>query len=387
MSKPRICVVGGGALGLASAVFLGRRGLNDVTVLEGAHIASGSSGLSVGVIETQYLEPLDIELRVQSMSFFKELERERGLDIVHNGYLRLARDQGALEAAERSVEIQHRLGVGDARVLDRGEIEALIPDMRCDDISGGLFGPSDGFIDGHLYCNILAELAMEHGARLLTRQRVVGSALRNGVHELRTERGDRFEADFVVNAAGAWGGQVAEILGGTMALVPQRHQATMVSIPQKLDYLMPSVMDYIPHSGNNGLYFRHEREGQLIAGLHTEEVQHGVPDPDSYARGADQEFLEVVAEKLLYRLPAFSEAGLGNGWAGLYPVSPDGMPQVGPNPGAETVISAGGAGGSGIQLSPVIGEMVAECIVDGEPKAVAGADRLLPGRESLVRAA
>ncbi len=121
----------------------------------------------------------------------------------------------------------------------------------------------------------------------------------------------------------------------------------------------------------------------MIAGLHSEEALAGVDDPDSYARAADPEFLEALATRLAARLPSLAAARLAHGWAGLYPVSPDGLPQVGPVPGCPTVILAAGAGGSGIQLSPVIGELVADWILVGEPLACAGAERLAPGRESL----
>src|SRR5690606_4264227 len=134
----------------ATAHFL-REGGAKVTVLEADHVASGSSGLSVGIIETQYIEPLDIALRVDAMGFFAKLEADHGLEITRNGYLRLVRDEASLEAARSSVEIQRSLGVEDATVLDRDEVQKLVPQMRCDDVVAGLWGPSDGFIDGHLY--------------------------------------------------------------------------------------------------------------------------------------------------------------------------------------------------------------------------------------------
>jgi len=80
-----VCVVGAGAVGLASALALARRGASAVRVIEAHHPASGSSGLSVGIVETQYLDPLDIELRVVSMRIFDRLEHEHGLRIVRNG--------------------------------------------------------------------------------------------------------------------------------------------------------------------------------------------------------------------------------------------------------------------------------------------------------------
>jgi sarcosine oxidase subunit beta len=125
------------------------------------------------------------------------------------------------------------------------------------------------------------------------------------------------------------------------------------------------------------LYFRHEGSGRLIAGLHGEEASARSVDPDSYVRQADEGFLEELARKLSSRLPGLTAATLAGGWAGLYPVSVTGRPLVGPVPGMP-VIAAGGAGGSGIQLSPVLGELVADWVVHGEPRAVAGAGQLRP---------
>lgn len=387
MASPRICIVGAGAVGLASALQLARRGVTDVTVLEAEHPAAGSSGLSVGIIETQYVTPLDIELRVRAMRFFAELERDHGLDVTRNGYLRVAHTEEILAGFERSVEIQRELGVADAAVLDRAGVAATVPDMRSDDVLGGLWGPSDGFIDGHLYCALLVEMAASLGVRVLGRHRV--NEVRDapgGGHVVRTSK-DEFPCDVVVNAAGAWAGRVGELLGVATPLEPQRHQAVVVHLAEALSYTMPSVMDYTPHTGESGLYFRHERPGQLIAGVHSEEALDTVSNPDEYARSADAEFLEEVAAKITDRLPTLSEASLAHGWAGLYPVSRDGVPQVGPNPGRESVISATGAGGSGIQLSPVIGELVADWIVDGEPRAVSAGRELAPGRASLQQTA
>src|SRR5207253_11394365 len=156
-------VVGAGALGLCTAFELTELGVTDVTVLERDHVASASSGLSVGIVETQYLEPLAIELRVHSMRFFARLEAEAGLSITRNGYLRLGRTADDLAAFERSVEIQRELGVDEARVLDQDGLRVAVPDLECADLAGGLFGPSDSYVDGHSYCMLLADLLRDRG--------------------------------------------------------------------------------------------------------------------------------------------------------------------------------------------------------------------------------
>ncbi len=365
MAAPSVAVIGGGAIGLSTALHLAELGADDVVVLERSHVAAESSGLSVGIIETQYVEPLDIELRVRSMELFRRLERDRGLHVVRNGYLRLVHSADRLPAFEASMELQRELGVADACVLDAAGVQELVPDLRCDDVAGGLWGPSDGYIDGHLYCSLLADLARAAGVRVRT-----GTAFSP----------DSLDCDVVVNAAGAWAGEVGALLGAPIPLLPQRHQAVVAHLAEPLPYVMPSVMDYMPHSGGFGLYFRHEQESQLVAGLHTEEPIHDVADPDAYNHSADLEFLAAVAELLAARLPGLPGVRLGHGWAGLYPVSPDGAPVVGPCDSSGRVFAAAGAGGSGLQISPLLGRLAAEWIVHGEPRSLPAAVALAPTR-------
>jgi sarcosine oxidase subunit beta len=375
---PSVCVIGAGAIGLCSALELARRGASAVTVIEARQIAAGSSGLSVGMVETQYLQPLDIELRVCSMRVFARLEREHGLRVTHNGYLRLGHDAEAQAAFARSAEVQRELGVHDASVLDREQVGALVPDMRVEDVQAGLWGPSDGYVDGQLYCGLLAELAVAAGVELRIGCELLGADTRDGGGLRLSTSAGPLECDVAVDAAGPWAGSVARLLGAEMELIPQRRQACVVRLARELSYTMPSVVDYTPGSGEPGLYFRHDGPGMLVAGLHADEPLGLAADPDSYARNADNEFLEALARALAERLPRLAGLQLTRGWAGLYPMSPSGKPQVGPAcDGDGTVIVVGG-GGAGIQLSPVLGELVADWVLCGEPRALAGAQALVP---------
>lgn len=356
-------------------------GADDVTVIDRGHVAGASSGLSVGIVETQYLDPLAIAIRVWSMRFLTALERERELRIVRNGYVRTAHSDAHLAAFEDSVEVQRGLGVPHSRVLDREELSRLVPDMECADLAGGLFGPRDGYLDGHLYCSLLADWLVERGVRLRTMTALEGhESAPDGRHRLTTSAGV-LECDYVVNAAGGWAGEVGALLGAPVPLLPERHQALHVRLGRELSYQMPSVMDYIPASGSLGLYFRDDGPGHLIAGLHTEEAADAVTDPGDAARRDVLEFTERVAERIAVRLPGLADAQLGDVWAGIYPMSPDGQPIVGPDPRCDTIVTVAGAGGSGVQSSPALGALAADWIVHGEPRAVPGAALLAPGRE------
>jgi glycine/D-amino acid oxidase-like deaminating enzyme len=379
----KVAVIGGGALGLAAAAELVKLGNGDVTVLERKQLASASSGLSVGMIEPQYVDLKSVELRAWSMHAFARLERERGLEITRCGYARVAHAAADLEAFERSVAYQHELGITDAVALDLEGLQRLVPDLDTEGMVGAMFGPSSGFIDGHQLCNIYADLVREGGGTVLTNAAVRGAEERpDGGWRLETAKGTA-DADVVVNAAGAWAQPVGELFGTKTVVLPQRHQALIAHLPRQLDYMMPMVMDYVPGSGEEGLYFRHETFDTMIAGLHTEDVLHDLVDPDNFRRRGEHKFMSEVAEQLLRRLPGLDGMRLGNAWAGIYPISPDGQPSVGPYGERPSVVAALGAGGSGLQSAPGIGRIVAEWIVHGESRTISAGDRLLPDRPSL----
>ena len=375
----RVCIVGGGAVGLACAAELTGLGC-EVVLIERDQLVSGSSGLSVGVYSRQYAARLEIALRVDAYERMCALEREHGLQIRRNGYLRLAHDSETLESFERGIELQHELGVPDSQALDADGLRKLIPELRADDLAGGMWGPSEGYLDGHELCMTYAEVATAGGAEIRIRAALTGVERSAGGGWRLTTTTGIVEADIVVNAAGAWADRVGELLGTPITIVPQRHQALIISTGRPLGRFMPFVMDYVPGSGEEGLYFRGERPDALIAGFHSNDLTAGESDdPDDPHRSVDPDHIEQVSSQLIDRLPGL-ELGFIGGWSGIYPVSADGQIVVGPFPDDPTVIAALGLDGVGIQLSPVVGRLVAEHIVFGEVRALPGTEALSPSR-------
>jgi len=269
--------------------------------------------------------------------------------------------------------------VSDCRVVAPDALRDLVPDLRVDDLAGGLFGPSDGYIDGHAYCDSLASTVRGRGGRILQDTELVGcDPLPGDGHRLTTSHGI-LDCDVVVNAAGGWAGRVGDILGAPIEILPQRHQALMGRLAHPLGYVMPSIMDYVPSSGGFGVYIRDDGPGRFIAGLHTEEVIRDIVDPDDHGRDAPDEYVDLVGERLAHRLPDLQDMRLGDVWAGIYPMRPDGRPVVGPHPGRESVVTIAGAGGSGLQSSPALGRIAAEWILDGGPVTIPAAVAFGPG--------
>jgi sarcosine oxidase subunit beta len=377
-----VAIIGGGAVGLSVAWHLVERGITDVVVLEGGEVvASGSSSRSAGFIESQYVDPLDIELRARSMHVFRRLQRDHGLEIKEIGYLRLAPNHEALEAFEASARLQHELGIDDAELLDTERVCHLVPWLRCDGIAGGLWGPRDGRIDGPAYCRLLAGLAEAGGAAVRTGARVLAASKTTAGWRLET--GDHVvESEVVVNAAGPWAAQVGELLGVDVPVVALRNQIGIWRLEQPLDRVLPMVMDYIPHTGARGLYVAtYDDANHVLAGLHSEEVDSEGVDPDGYDQSADADYLVDTRAALERRMPNLPLGEVERAWAGLYPVSPDGLPIVGPTRDDQSVVLAVGGGGSGIQLSPIMGSLAADWVAYGEPRSLSDGRLVATARE------
>ena len=187
----------------------------------------------------------------------------------------------------------------------------------------------------------------------------------DGSWTLETDNG-AYKADTVVNAAGPWARNVAELFG---APIPQNNQLRpkiKIQHDETLEQLLPFVMDYVPGSGVDGIYFRSETPNEMFVGIHTDESIQEERDPEQVLGAAPQEFIDRVMELLPTRLRLPKGIHLGRSWTGLYAISPDNKPIVTLHPAAANVVHVMGAGGSGIQLAPAMARMGAELAATGE---------------------
>jgi glycine/D-amino acid oxidase-like deaminating enzyme len=201
---------------------------------------------------------------------------------------------------------------------------------------------------------------------------------------LRTDKGD-VECDVVINAAGAWAPQIGRLLGHPALVNPEVHEVIRVKLPKKLGYVVPFVNFYMPGSTGEAVYFRQDGPDSLIAGMHTYGSVPGlfVKDPDNYNPPNGDDYLTTVAEKVYERLKV-DDLGFREGWFGLYPLSADGVFQVGPYADDPSVLVVAGLGGVGVTSGAILGALAAEWALLGEPVTVPSAVALLPDRKSLA---
>jgi sarcosine oxidase subunit beta len=366
--RARVVVIGGGAFGASCFYHLCARGVRDVVLLEQATLGSGSTGRSAAVVETQYLAPDQVALCARSMRVFRWLEREHALPFVHHGYLRLGHTDDVVGRFHASVAMQREHGITDATVLAPAEVTRIVPALRVDDLTGALWGPSDGYVDAVRYCELLAALGRAAGGRVVQGMRATGLRLRGGRVTAVEAEGEPIECETVVNASGAWARRLGRAAGLVLPVDGYRRQLVQFEPPRRLAAPVPMVIDYVPGVEAEGLYFRDDTPARLVAGLHWE--VHGdwerPEDPDAFRPAVDWDYAARVAEALAARYRGAGEFRVTGGWAGLYPLTPDSRPIVGPTPGVAGLYQALGGGGVGVQISPAIGAMVGDLITTGE---------------------
>ncbi len=350
-----IVIVGGGIMGASTAYYLAQRGCADVVILEKDLLAQASTGLSAGGIRQQFSHPANIRLSQEAVRVFERFEEEFGVDMEFRqvGYLFLAQSEDVWQEFLENVEIQRRHGV-PVEVLAPDEIKHRWPYLEVSDLRGGTFCPEDGYADPYMAAMGFANAARRLGVRIEEQTQVTGIMVRAGrVQGVETTRGQVL-APVVVNVAGPWGGEVAQMAGVPLPVLPYRRQVFMTQAFDRIPKPVPMILDIEP-----AFYFRGEGPGILMG-------MSDLGEPSTFHTHVDYGFLEQVIEAAVQRAPALEEAEILRGWGGLYAITPDDNPIIGGLPGADGLFCAIGFSGHGFQQAPTVGRILSELIVDGE---------------------
>ncbi|MDT7542760.1 MAG: hypothetical protein QOE33_2664 [Acidobacteriota bacterium] len=372
-----VVVIGGGIVGSSVAYHLTEMGCRDVLVLEREpHQGKGSTGKSMGGVRAQFSTPVNILMSLYSINFFAEFDEIVGhpADYRAHGYLFVATSRQHLDYLKANRERQTSLGVKNVELVSRDEIVEMLPQLRTDDVLGGTYCPTDGFVDPHSVMMGFMRRARERGARLWLDTSVNGIEVERGqVVAVETSRG-RIETRAVVNCAGAWAAGVARLAGATLPVEPLRRQLVPTEPFDQLPACFPMVIDM-----TTGFHFRREGAGILLAWNDPEETV-------GFKTEFDPSFVEKILTRAASRVPCLADAQVnaGRAWAGLYEMTPDHHAIIGESPDVRGLYFANGFSGHGVMHSPATGRITAEIILDGRATLLdatpLGAQRFAEGR-------
>jgi sarcosine oxidase subunit beta len=352
-----VAIVGGGIMGLALAYNLTERGVTDLVVLEGKHLAWGASGRNGGGIRAQWSTELNIRLMQESIEICGHFAQALGTNVWmrQGGYLFLAREAQTLSRMEPVIALQNRCDV-PTRLLSSAEVMNLVPELEVRAFAGAWYNPTDAIVFPWPFLWGYARAAARAGAEIHTFTPVTAIDRAGEAFVLTTPKG-KVRARRVIDAAGSWSPQVARLVGLELPTWPVRHEI-MSTEPLK-PFLKPmvSVID-------SGLYFSQSLRGEIVGGI-------TLPEPGSSGiqLGSRLEFLEAMAAGLTEAMPRLGEVKVVRQWAGPYDLTPDNSPIVGEAPGLPGFYLCSGFVGHGFMMAPVVARHYALHLTGGPTHA------------------
>lgn len=355
--SPDAVVVGGGVIGCSIAYHLALRGAR-VVVLERETLGSQSTGRCAGGVRRQFSSLPNVLLQQLSVRMLTGLEIETGVDpeFRHIGYLFVLTRKNDVEDFRKFLPMWKAAGVSDARWLDADEVRDLAPLVQGDDILGGTFCPSDGIASPHAVTLAYSGAARRLGVRFMEGVGVEGiTHKRSKVEAVHTPAGE-FPTHAVFNCAGAWAGGVGAMAGIDVPVKPYPRNIFVTDPMPGVSRRHPMTIDFA-----TSFYFHPEGDG-LLFGM-------GMPDEKpTFETEVDWGVLDAMAEVIDRRAPRLGTAGIQAAWAGLYEMTPDHQPILGPVDELEGFWCACGFSGHGFQQAPAVGYLLAQLFSGEEPE-------------------
>jgi sarcosine oxidase subunit beta len=357
-----VLIIGAGIIGSSIAYHLAIRGCTDVLILEKAEAPiTGSTAFSAGGVRHQFAREVNIRLSKYSIERLKNFSDEVGghADLRQTGYLFLINKEDTWAQFQDQVRLQRSLGL-QVELLEPRDVLEYVPGTRLDDILGATFGAEDGFCDPYGIASGYLTRARELGVRVALSTPVTDAQFK-GDRLVAVETPDGLvSGEFVVNACGAWSGQVAALLGVDLPVQPYRRNAFITECFPKFPDPIPLTFDV-----DTGFWMRKEGDGLLFG-------MANPADPPGVNLNVDWEWLPEVLDAGIDRFPLLEEARLAKRqcWAGLYEISPDHMPILGRHPELPNYLHASGFSGHGVMHSPAAGMLIAEEILDGRAHSI-----------------
>ncbi|HYO30648.1 MAG TPA: FAD-dependent oxidoreductase [Thermomicrobiales bacterium] len=362
-----VAVVGGGIMGSSLAWHLARRGVR-VTLLERATVASGGSGRTGALLRRHYTNVPEATLAQKGWETYANWPEVVGGEPVHSATgLIVTVDaapgrEGNVEKLRANVALQNRLGI-PARAVGPDDLRELQPFATWDDVRLAAYEPDSGYVDAVAATRGMVLAAADAGAEMREACPVLGVAT-DGARVMGVRTADGFlPAGIVVVAAGPWTNRLLAGIGVELPIEALRVQVAILHRPLELE--RPHVV-YLDTAA--GIFCRPWGPGRTLVGVGGGD-QHDPVDPDAYREQNDRGYPALAIAAIARRIPAMARASYLGGHAGLYDMSPDTHPLIGPV-GPDGLYVMAGFSGAGFKKGPAVGQAMAELILDGKASFV-----------------
>ena len=357
-----ILILGAGVMGASIAFHLARRKAGTIAVLDKDHVGRGGSGRSSALVRMHYSYPAEVQLAVTSLHIFqhwREIVGESG-DFRKTGFVRIVHPNETARL-EQNVEMQRSLGV-KVELIDRHQLKELEPDWTVDEVELAAYEPDSGYGDGAGVANDFLSRARDLGVVYAPRCEATALRVDNGrIHGVSTNQGD-IAAPVVIVATGPWTRPLLRQAGYDLPIDPEFHQVAILKNAPGMKGGGCACIDSV-----TATYFRSDAHDKFLVG----DFYGKRPiDPDNFPQRASDESLEEIIERAAKRVPKLENAEVMRGVTGVYDMTPDSRPILGELPDVKGLFVCAGFSGMGFKISPAIGLVMAELLLDGEGKTV-----------------
>jgi sarcosine oxidase subunit beta len=357
-----IVVLGAGVIGASIAFHLAKRNAGEIVVIDKGHVGQGGSGRSSALIRMHYSYPPEVQLALVSLHMF-----ERWRDIVgaegdfrKTGFVRIVHP-GETERLKQNVEMQRKLGV-NVTLIDRQELKELEPDWAVDEVELAAYEPDSGYGDGAGVANDFLTRARELGVSYLSKTQAREFLVEGGrIRGIKTEHGE-IAAPAVIAATGPWSKPLFWAIGVDLPIETEYHQVAILKNAPGMKGGGCACIDSV-----SATYFRSDAHDKFLIGDFY--GQRGA-DPDNFPQRASDDGLEEIIERASRRVPKLEHAEVMRGVTGVYDMTPDSRPLLGPVSDVAGLYLCAGFSGMGFKISPAIGLVMSELLLDGRSKTV-----------------
>ena len=357
-----IVILGAGVMGASIAFHLAQRKAGRILVIDKDHVGSGGSGRSSALIRMHYSFPAEVQLALVSLRMFErwgELVGETTL-FRKTGFVRIVHPNEA-ERLKRNVEMQRGFGV-NVSLISKYELQELEPDWVIDEVELAAYEPESGYGDGAGVANDFLARARDRGVGYWPRTKATALHIEGGrVRGVQTDRGE-VEAAIVIAAIGPWTRPLFQAAGYDLPVETEYHQVAILKNAPDMRGGGCACID-----SETGTYFRPDGPDKFLVG---DFYGKRPVDPDDFPQRAADESLEELIERACGRVPKLENAEVMRGVTGVYDMTPDCRPMLGEIPGIAGLQVCAGFSGMGFKISPAIGLVMSELILDGAGQTV-----------------
>lgn len=354
-----VLIIGGGLQGCAIALHLARAG-SRVMVIDKGVAGRQASGVNAGGLRLLLRDVREYPLSQRAMALWADLPSHVG-DAAAGCEVRLGTGQiaVAMDAAEwawcqaRAADMR-RLGFENEVLVDAPTIRSLLPGLS-DRAHGGLVSQGDGHANPAASARAFRDAARDAGAQIIEHCALQGLArMADGSWRADTAQG-QFKTALVINCAGAWGAEVAAMVGEVLPL--DVLALSMMVTSRVKPFVTPVVIGI-----DRPLSFKQSAAGSLVIGGGIA-GKACLQDSTSFTV---MDRMMASAAATIEAFPALASISILRTWTGLEGKTPDGIPYIGPSAAHPHLWHVFGFCGHGFQLAPAVGEVVARALMTGK---------------------